>query len=93
MTRLSKALTAMGYQYCDWNVTSGDAGGTISTEEVVSNVISGIQSHSVSVVLQHDIKGFSVDAVEQIVAWGLANGYTFLPMDSTTPMVHQTISN
>jgi hypothetical protein len=83
----------MGYQYCDWNVTSGDAGGTTSTEEVISNVISGIQSHSVSVVLQHDIKGFSVDAVEHIIVWGLANGYTFLPMDSTTPMVHQTIGN
>jgi peptidoglycan/xylan/chitin deacetylase (PgdA/CDA1 family) len=93
MTRLSKALTSMGYQYCDWNVSSGDAGGTTSTEQVVSNVISGIRSQSVSIILQHDIKGFSVDAVEQIIVWGLANGYTFLPMDSTTPMVHQPISN
>ena len=33
---------------------------------------------NVSVVLQHDIKNFSVDAVEQIIQWGLSEGYTFL---------------
>ena len=77
----------------DWNVSSGDAGGTTSVSGVVSNVIRGIQSQDVSIVLQHDIKGFSVDAVEQIVAWGLANGYTFLPMSESTPMVHQTPGN
>ena len=79
--------------YSDWNVSSGDAGGTTSVSGVVSNVIRGIQSQDVSIVLQHDIKGFSVDAVEQIVAWGLANGYTFLPMSESTPMVHQTPGN
>ncbi len=26
-------------RYCDWNVSSGDAGGTTSTSQVVANVI------------------------------------------------------
>lgn len=93
MTALTKSLSYHGYLYSDWNVSSGDAGGTTSVAGVVSNVIRGIQGQDVSIVLQHDIKGFSVDAVEQIVAWGLANGYTFLPMTETTPMVHQTPGN
>lgn len=93
MTALTKSLAYHGYLYSDWNVSSGDAGGTTSVSGVVSNVIRGIQSQDVSIVLQHDIKGFSVDAVEQIVAWGLANGYTFLPMSESTPMVHQTPGN
>ena len=57
------------------------------------DVIAGIKDNNVSVVLQHDIKNFSVDAVEQIIQWGLSEGYTFLPITSTTPMSHHGINN
>ncbi|MCD8384958.1 MAG: polysaccharide deacetylase family protein [Clostridiales bacterium] len=93
MTALTQAVEDMGYQYFDWNVTSGDAGETTSTEVVAQNVISGIRQHSVSVVLQHDIKSFSVDAVEEIIAWGIENGYTFLPLDETSPTAHHKVNN
>lgn len=93
MTALSQSLSYHGYFYCDWNVSSGDAGGTNSAAGVASNVINGIKNHDVSIVLQHDIKSYSVNAVEQILAWGLANGYTFLPMTENTPMIHQTPNN
>ena len=93
MTKLTKDLTDMGYQYFDWNVTSGDAGETTSTSVVVQNVISGIQQHDVSIVLQHDIKGFSVNAVEQIIQWGLAHGYTFLPLTAESPTAHHGVNN
>ena len=93
MTRLVAAVTDMGYQYFDWNVTSGDAGETTQTEQVVKNVIDGISQHNVSIVLQHDIKGFSVAAVEEILAWGLSNGYTFLPLTSSSPTAHHGVNN
>lgn len=93
MTRLTQALTDMGYQYFDWNVSSGDAGETTSTDQVFENVTSGMRNHNVSVVLQHDIKGFSVAAVERIIVWGLANGYTFLPLDATSPTAHHRVNN
>ena len=93
MTTLTKAVTDQGYKYFDWNVSSGDAGGTTSTEEVYQNVVNGMKSHNVSVVLQHDIKGFSVNAVERIIQWGLANGYTFLPLTTSTEDVHHGINN
>ena len=92
MTTLTKAVTDQGYKYFDWNVSSGDAGGTTSTEEVYQNVVNGMKSHNVSVVLQHDIKGFSVNAVERIIQWGLANGYTFLPLTTSTEDVHHGIN-
>ncbi len=88
MTTLSKNLSYHGYLYCDWNVSSGDAGGVKTSKGVAKNVISGIKKHSVSVVLQHDITSYSVNAVEEILFWGIKNGYTFLPMSETTPMVH-----
>lgn len=93
MTRLTKLMTDMGYQYFDWNVSSGDAGGVKTADGVYSNVVSGIQKHNVSVVLQHDIKKYSVEAVERIIIWGLENGYTFLPLDSTSPVCHHSVNN
>lgn len=93
MSELVEAVPMMGYQYCDWNVSSGDAGETTSASRVAANVIDGMKNHKVSIVLQHDIHDYSVDAVEEILAWGLANGYTFLPMDDTTPMVHHSVNN
>lgn len=93
MTELAQELHDRGYEYFDWNITSGDAGDTTSTDDIVNNVIGGMELYSVSVVLQHDIKDFSVAAVEQIIQWGLENGYTFLPLRLDSPNAHHTINN
>lgn len=93
MTTLSETLSYHGYFYCDWNVDSRDAGGATTAEEVAANVIAGIKKRSVSNVLQHDIKSYSVEAVEEIIFWGLENGYTFLPMTDSSPMVHYAPQN
>jgi len=88
MTRLTQAVEEKGYKYFDWNVSSGDAGGTTSTEQVYKNVINGVKNRKYSVVLQHDIKGFSVNAVEKIIVWGLEHGFTFLPLTEDSPGAH-----
>lgn len=93
MTRLAKKLTELGFQYFDWNVSSGDAGGARTAEEVYNNVISGVSDRTSSVVLQHDIKGFSVDAVEKILVWGICNGYSFQPLTFDSPTYHHGIRN
>lgn len=93
MSRLTNEVVARGYRYFDWNVDSNDAGGARSANEVYENVISGVRCQRVSVVLQHDIKGFSVDAVERIIQWGLANGYTFLPLQNDSPTAAHDVRN
>ena len=93
MTALTQSISHFGYLYSDWNVSSGDAGGTTTADGVAANVIAGIQKHNVSIVLQHDIKSYSVEAVDDILFWGIQNGYTFLSMDETTPMVHYAPQN
>ena len=85
MTRLTMMLNELNYRYFDWNVNSEDAGSATSTEEIYNYVINGIQRHNVSIVLQHDIKYYSVKAVENIIKWGLKNGYTFMPLDMSSP--------
>lgn len=93
MSRLAKAMTDMGYKYFDWDVSSGDAGETTKTSVVIENVIARCTGRTTAVVLQHDIKNFSVDAVEKIILWGLQNGYTFAALDLTSPGAHQEIAN
>jgi len=93
MTRLTAAAREKGYQYFDWNVGSGDAGQTTDTATIVQNVINGVRGKKTSVVLQHDIHDFSVDAVEDIILWGLENGYTFLPLDETSYAAHHRLFN
>lgn len=88
MSSLVNSISYHGFLYCDWNVSSGDAGGAKTVSAISNNVINGIKKKNVSVVLQHDITSASVEAVEQILFWGIQNGYTFLPMSETTPMVH-----
>jgi hypothetical protein len=96
MTRLTDEVRCLGYQYFDWNVKSGDAGETTHTSAVVKNVIEGIEAlpeGETAIVLQHDTRRFSVDAVEKIIQWGLENGYTFRSLDRTSPPAHLEIAN
>ena len=93
MSRLTGMMNSMGYQYYDWHVDSGDAGGTRSKAGVVANVTNGCAERRTAVVLQHDVKDYSVDAVEQIIIWGRQNGYTFRALDLTSPTAHHGIAN
>lgn len=93
MTILTEAVQDAGFQYFDWNVDSNDAGGARKTKTVVENVTEGVQRSRVSVVLQHDIHDFSVEAVEDIIIWGLNNGYTFLPLTENSPGMHHGVNN
>ena len=92
MTRLSQQLTEKGYSYFDWNVSSGDAGETTSTAKVYDNVIWKLKGNY-SIVLQHDIKKFSVDAVERIIQAGKSYGFTFKALDMESPTAHHRINN
>ena len=92
MSTLTKEVENRGYKYFDWNVSSGDAGGTTTSDGVFNNVISTLREDS-SVVLQHDTQGFSVDAVERIIIYGLQNGYTFETLDENSPGAHHGVNN
>jgi len=93
MSILTEAVQDAGFQYFDWNVDSKDAGGAKTADEVYRNVINGVKYNSASIVLQHDIHGYSVDAVERIIQWGLANGYTFEALTPSSPTAHHPINN
>ena len=91
MSVLAKEVVNRGYRYCDWNVSSGD--GSISSEQVLKNVIEGVSANRISIVLQHDSVKESVDAVDSIIQWGMENGYRFLPIVQDTALWHHSVQN
>lgn len=99
MSRLSKEVTERGFRYVDWNIDVGDSCDTTDTSEIVSKVISDIKRMTdtnqccVPTVLLHDVKGYTVDGVEEILKWGLDNGYKFLPLTENSPLVHHPAAN
>ena len=95
MTVLTQAMPDMGFKAFDWNVPSGDSGETRKSDQVYQNVIQGIRDvdYGYAVVLQHDIKEYSVNAVERIIIWGLNNGYVFAPLEMTSPRTPHAVYN
>ena len=94
MSRLVQSVTWKGFTYFDWNVSSGDAGGATTADAVCRNVIAGFGRFSNgAVVLQHDIKGYSVDAVERIIQYGQANGFVFQPLIASSYAAHHGVNN
>jgi len=93
ITRITEMMKEKGFRIFDWNVDSKDAGGAKTAQEVYENVIAGVQKNDFSVVLQHDIKSYSVEAVEKILQWGLANGYTFEALNENSPECEHEIAN
>lgn len=93
MTELSKDVENRGFTYFDWNITAGDSRKGANKESVLENIIPNIPKFKQSIILQHDTKQFSVEAVEDIIIWGLENGYTFKTLSEDGFVYHHPINN
>ncbi len=93
MTTLAAQADEKGLVYFDWNVDSNDAGGTTTADGIYENITNGCSGMDVSVVLCHDIKPYTVEAMDRVLQWGEENGYTFLPMTEQSSTAHHGINN
>lgn len=95
MTGISKKILAEGFKYYDWNVASGDSGDVKTKEGVYNNVTKGIKPGRNNIILMHDFSGNNktVEALPEIIDYGLQNGYKFEVITTDTEMVTQKIQN
>ena len=95
MTRLCKTMVNKGYRYFDWNVSSGDAGGAKTADDMVDNVTMNLSKSRANVVLMHDFSSNSkiLDALPRIIDFGIENGYRFSNITENTPMVTHKPNN
>lgn len=93
MTELSYLVLNDGYRYFDWNVDAMDASSAKNSGDVYYNVTSNLYINRMNVVLMHDIKSITVDALRNIIRFGKENGYSFNKIDMDTYMVRHGINN
>ena len=77
MDILTKQVLEKGYIYFDWNVSSGDAGGCTTESCVYNSVVNGLSKSRSNIVLMHDVKMFTANALDDIIKYGKNNGYSF----------------
>ncbi len=92
MSELANKMTEDGYVYFDWNVSSGDASSNGSAK-IYSNVVSGVKNCSKCVVLMHDIKSTTANALDDILSTLTASGYQFDTLSESGPYAHHRINN
>ena len=93
MTALTEQAEEKGYTWFDWNISSGDAGDTSQSETVVENCKEGVLTHNTCVILCHDVKEFTVDAMDEFITWALQNGYLFRPLTEESWPAHHDVLN
>lgn len=92
ISTLADELHQNGYEYFDWNISSGDAGGTTDPNVEYNNVVSSLSKSRGNVILMHDIKYHTAVALDSIVRYGIENGYGFDVLN-TSISCHQKINN
>ena len=94
MSTLVKEVQNRGYQYYDWNASTGDASGN---NIAVSKLVKGGTSSKANniMILAHDTaaKSTTVQALPQIIEHYQALGYTFKGIDDSTFTPHQHVNN
>jgi len=88
-------LDEVGITYFDWNISSGDAVSIpLSKEDIINNVISGVEQENNAVVLFHDAnnKMSTVEALPSILEQLTDMGAEVLPITDKTTPVHHKIS-
>ena len=93
MSTLTKQMLEKGISYIDWDVDSGDASNAKTAEAVVNNLKTRTANRKCSVILCHDIKKYTVEAMETFIPWALENGYVFLPCTPDSEPARHTVVN
>lgn len=89
MDELVKVLNSDKITYFDWNVSAGDTSADYTADDVVNNVISGVQNYKTSVVLLHDDsnKSTTAEAIEPLIEALNNISAEILPIDENTYVV------
>ena len=93
MTYLTREVLNRNYKYYDWNIDCGDTGNARDKDKVYQNVVNNISLDKVNIILMHDIKTYTRDALQEIIKYGKENGYVFDKIQNDTEMMTQKVNN
>ena len=90
---IAKEVIEKGYYYYDWNISSGDAGEYKDSGSIINQVTRNLSKDRTNMVLMHDIKPYTRDALRQIIKYGKEHGYHFDKITPGTKMIKQRVNN
>ncbi len=90
VTEIIDELERRGFQYFDWNVSSGDGSNLTTRENIIDNICNNIGNAEHPVVLMHDGSGknATLSALPTVLKRLSEKGYEFRALDKTVPSVH-----
>ena len=93
MSTVAKQLIDRGFQYYDWNVSSGDASGTLPAATIIANATASNAKNIM--ILCHDAVGkkTTVDALPSIIEHYKQLGYRFEAINDYSFVPHHHINN
>ncbi len=93
MSRITKAVGEKNYVYFDWNCSNGDADGANTVQKQLDYCSQFPQSASRVVVLMHDTKATTLEALPKIIEYYQSCGMTFDILTPFTTPVHHNVLN
>ncbi|MGN1182157.1 MAG: polysaccharide deacetylase family protein [Faecalibacillus sp.] len=94
MTVLTKKVIQKGYQYYDWNCSTGDAtGNNIPVETIIRYATAKNDQNLVMLAHDTDAKDTTVAALPSIIQYYQDKGYIFKAIDDKSFYAHQSINN
>lgn len=93
MSALVNEVQNRGYQYFDWNVSSGDGSQQSAPEIPYQNVTTALMPGQDNVVLMHDTKQNSANALKGIIDFGKQQGYGFKTLSEDSFPAHHSVNN
>lgn len=92
MTQLTQQVLDKGYQYYDWNVSSGD-GGTVTADQIIEQ--SETDEYTKVMLLFHDTeaKESTIQALPTVMEYYKNLGYSFKAIDRESLVVHHQVNN
>lgn len=92
MSTLTKEVQARGYQYYDWNGSSGD-GAVRTTEQLVAQATSFHDNNIILLSHDSEAKDTTVEALPQIIEYYQSQGYVFKALDLNSYVAHHGVNN
>lgn len=94
MTKITSELLKNGYQYYDWNVSSGDASGNnVPVPKIIAESTNSKQNNINLLMHDTDAKNTTIQALPKIIEHYRSQGYIFKAIDDSSFVPHQHVNN
>lgn len=84
MSTLASIMTEKGYIYFDWNIDSGDTHKKNTKDYIINLVKNNLKGNAEYIILMHDIKKNTLEALPEIIKYAKSKGYVFKAIDDNT---------